>query len=106
MEDNMNYLDDDHYIQLPLRLVRLLGFSKAVMLRLIHSWVKSNAKRPQMEATHFKMGHWWTYNSYQEWEAELDGALPAKTMERTLVDLEELSLIRSMQFNLVQDRSR
>ena len=91
---------DESYIQLPLARIKMLGFGRATMLCRIENWIESNEKREaQMRATHFKLGMWWTYNSYEAWEEGLEGAMSARAIADALRDLEDLGLMRSYQFN-------
>lgn len=81
------------YIIVPIPLANLLGLERAVLLKSIHEWCVSNAKR--QSKSHYKNGYYWTYGSYEEWATRLPFLGSARSLQRLFLSLEKDNLLIS-----------
>lgn len=63
---NSLLIEDYPLLVLP-RLATVLGLNEAIFLQQIHYWLREN-ERHKRHKSHYRAGHWWTYNSYENWQ--------------------------------------
>lgn len=58
-------LDSKPLVIIP-ELAIAIGLHEAIILQQIHYWLKLN----EAESRNFYDGHYWTYNSYKDWQKQ------------------------------------
>ena len=86
-------LDEPPLVVLPSLAVRL-GLAEAIVLQQVHYWLQ-NAREMKRESNHFQ-GRWWMYNTYEEWQRSFP-FWSERTIQRTILSLEEKELLLSIQ---------
>jgi hypothetical protein len=86
-------LDEPPLVVLPSLAVKL-GLGEAIVLQQVHYWLQ-NAREMQREGNHFE-GRWWIYNTYEEWQRTFP-FWSERTIQRTILNLEEQGLLLSAQ---------
>jgi hypothetical protein len=72
------------------------SISKAVIIQQIHFWLFVYTKKG--DRNHFFNGHYWVFNSYNEWHKDLS-FIKFATMKRQILELEKDGLLISDEFN-------
>lgn len=82
-------------------LAQLIGLHEAVLLNQINYWIEIYKKQEENcpeTSRHFIDGCWWVYNTYEDWHEQLP-YISAKTIQRSLENLEKKGLIVSAKHN-------
>lgn len=88
-----NLLDNNGFCKSLTRISSVLGGAdEAVIVKKIFDWCSYNKRKKSKQ--HFKDGWYWTYNSYESWQKELDWISP-RTLRRLFKKLEALEVICS-----------
>lgn len=87
-------IDDQPLMLLPL-LATAVGLNEAVILQQIHFWVKGAEKR--RDERHRIDGHWWVWNDYEDWQRDNFPFWSTRTIQRTVLELENAGLLISVQ---------
>jgi len=58
-------LDEKPLMILPQLAIKI-GLNEAIILQQIHYWLLHYEKRQSQK--HFRDGHWWVYNTYENWQ--------------------------------------
>lgn len=94
-------LDTAPLLVLP-ELACAVGLNEAIVLQQIHYWVILNGKAKR----NYQDGHYWTYNTYAAWKAQLP-FWSDSTIKRTFSVLESKGLVISGNYNKTQmDRTK
>jgi hypothetical protein len=94
-------LDSQPLLVIP-ELATLIGLSGSIVLQQVHYWVEINRKAKR----NFKEGHFWTFNSYETWQAQFP-FWSLKTVKRVFTRLEAAGLLVSDNFNRIKfDRTK
>lgn len=88
---NSNLLFDEEPLVVSRSLARILNLNKAVALQQIHYWC-NKSKNFVNPNEHFIDGHWWIYNTYEEWQNQFCIG-SERTVRRVLKELENEGLI-------------
>lgn len=88
------YLLNEYPLIILPSLAKLIGLNEAIVLQQLHYWICHNADKNR----NFKDGHYWTYNSYKEWEKEFP-FWSSSTIKRTFTSLEKQNLVISANYN-------
>lgn len=91
----MKYLQDDNILVLSKPLARALGVGHSILLRRMNYWINFNLEAKKL-STHYRDGHWWCYNTYQEWEKDI-AIYSDESCKRILTELEDLGIVVSSQ---------
>lgn len=76
-------LDEKPLMILPQLAVKI-GLNEAIILQQIHYWLLHYEKKQSQK--HFRDGHWWVYNTYENWQENFPFWSVA-TIKRTLTAL-------------------
>ena len=60
---------------------------QAIVLSQLYYWVSGYAKKPDKNKKHYRDGHWWTYGSIADWQADQFISWGEKTVERKFKEL-------------------
>lgn len=94
-------LDERPLVVIP-ELAVAVGLNKAIAIQQIHYWVKLNQRADK----NFREGHYWTYNSYEDWKDQFP-FWSISTIKRIFLELESEKLIITGNFNrLPIDRTK
>lgn len=94
-------LDSQPLLVIP-ELACLVGVSESIVLQQIHYWIEINRKGKR----NFKEGTYWTYNSYETWQAQFP-FWTLKTVKRIFAKLEAAGILISGTFNKMRfDRTK
>lgn len=93
------YLLDEKVISLSPTLAAAIGVNEALVLQQIHYWIDHNAHDKDKAKTHYKLGKWWTWNTYEQWRSESFTFWSKRTIERVMANLEGMCLVVSQQFD-------
>ena len=77
--------------------VALESADKALVVQQIHYWCQINEENGRWE-THFHDGHWWTYNSMEEW-ADTFEWIKKRTLRRYLTSLRDSAVLGTGNFS-------
>ena len=84
------------------RFAKAVGTSEALVFGQIYYWCKLFSK----DSEHYKDGRVWVYNSYEEWQAQIEN-LSLSTIKRSLKNLESCGLIVTGKYNKLNlDRTK
>ena len=84
------------------RFAKAVGTSEALVFGQIYYWCKLFSK----DSEHYKDGRVWVYNSYEEWQAQIEN-LSLSTIKRSLKNLESYGLIVTGKYNKINiDRTK
>lgn len=68
MKTESKYLLNESPISCYPSLATVFGSDKALIIQQIRFWMDINSKDSSKHHTHFHDGHWWTYNTIEQWE--------------------------------------
>ena len=86
-------LDEPPLVILPSLAVKI-GLPEAIVLQQVHYWLLST-KETHRE-NHYFEERWWVYNTYEEWQRTFP-FWSERTIQRIILNLEELGLLLSVQ---------
>ena len=86
-------LDSQPLIVIP-ELASIAGLNESIVLQQIHYWTEINRKAGR----NYRDGYYWTYNSYQDWQAQLP-FWSVSTIKRVLNGLKNKTLIVMANYN-------
>lgn len=93
---------DEHPLMVMPNLAKKIGLNEAIILQQIHYWNEIN-KRTN---SNFKDGHYWTFNSVQEWREQFP-FWSGRTIQRTITNLEKMKLVITGNYNKLKiDRTK
>ncbi len=72
------------------------SISKAVIIQQIHFWIYVYSNK--RDRNHFFNGHYWVFNSYNDWHDDLR-FIKFATLKRQILELEKDGLLISAEFN-------
>lgn len=91
-------LINEHPLQVLPSLAVAIGLNEAIMVQQIHYWLNNKDKRSK---PYISEGKKWVYNSYQDWQEQFP-FWSLSTIKRTALRAENLGVLRSAQFDLLQ----
>lgn len=74
-------------------LAVIVGINGAIILHQIEHWINVFQSRPQKYGDHFIDGHWWVYNTYEQWKTGNFPWMDKRTIMRAFNDLRDKGLI-------------
>ncbi|GAX39012.1 hypothetical protein [Nodularia sp. NIES-3585] len=83
------------YTKLYWSVAKEVGVNQAVLIQVIESWCSSNAKLKKHG--YFHDGEWWTSATYREWESAYPALGSQRSIQRSLLGLEESGYVISCQ---------
>lgn len=84
------------------RFAKAVGTSEALVFGQIYYWCRLFSE----DSEHYKDGRVWVYNSYEEWQAQIEN-LSLSTIKRSLKNLESCGLIVTGKYNKLNlDRTK
>ena len=93
---------DEQPLLIMKNLATQIGLNEAIVIQQIHYWLEINKKADK----NFKEGHYWTFNSYNEWEKQFP-FWSKRTIQRAITSLEKSNLIITGNFNKLKiDRTK
>lgn len=81
-------------LQLPPKLVQMIGRNEAMIFMQIKYWCDKN----ESKNINFEDGHYWMYLSVRAWKEQIP-FLSEKTIQRTLIKLKELDIVKVGEYN-------
>lgn len=87
-------LFDEHPLVVNVSLAQAIGLNEAIILQQVHYWAEINKKVNR----NLKDGHYWTFNTYAEWQKQFP-FFSARTIQRTMLDLEKAGYLISGKYN-------
>lgn len=84
---------DDYPIVTPVPLAVAFGLNGAIVIQQIHYWLVNNARRDNRD--NYRAGRWWTYNTYEAWQAENFPFWTVRTLRRIFQELEAQGVLIS-----------
>jgi hypothetical protein len=80
----------------------LIGLNEAIVIQQIHYWIRKN----QENNINYYVGHYWTYNSYADWQKQFPFWCE-RTIKRIFLSLENKNILISDNFNqMKRDRTK
>jgi len=93
---------DEEPLVISRSLAILIGLNESIVLQQIHYWLKQNEKSKR----NFRDGHFWTYNSYPEWQKQFP-FWSESTVKRAITKLEKEGYLISGNYNKLKiDRTK
>lgn len=74
--------------------IALFGNCGSMLVQQIHYWCRKNRKRNR----NYKNGEYWCYNTYTQWEKELQG-FDTRSIRRTVDELRKIGVLVTDNFN-------
>jgi|GEM_PF-2564859 len=81
---------DEPALVIQPKLAMAVGNNEAIVLQQVHYWLSPRFQRPEK----FIKGHYWTYNTYKQWHAQMP-IFSQSTLRRAVANLEEMGLLIS-----------
>lgn len=97
-------MNDQILVVIPVspRFAKAVGTSEALVFGQIYYWCRLFSE----DSEHYKDGRVWVYNSYEEWQAQIEN-LSLSTIKRSLKNLESCGLIVTGKYNKLNlDRTK
>ena len=93
---NMKYLADlENNLIVNKPLCRALSVGPAICLGKLAHWLRHNERyASRQNDNHFRDGRWWSWNTYAEWEADIE-IYSKSSIIRYFNDLEGLGVVLS-----------
>jgi hypothetical protein len=79
----------DKPLQVLPQLAFAIGLNEAMVLQQVHYWVKINARSHRNK----RLGYYWMYNTYEQWQKDNFPFWSKGTIKRTIHQLEDRHLL-------------
>ncbi len=90
-------LIDSYPLMFQPELAVLTSVNEAIVIQQLHYWLKQNKDKP----THYRDGHVWCWNTYEEWRENNFPFWSVSTIKRAFTDLEARGLVIKGSFNKI-----